>query len=300
MYIKNEIHYSEFSGIDFNLEKDGKNIFGNQLDNLPNNYDLRQQKNIYLSPVVNQNNCGFCWTIGTIQTLSDVFNIRDKTKINLSIKYSFNCFNENGCSGGNPVDLVNYLIKNGIPNQSCIRMNWNKDIEKGKCLCDSSQKYSFYYPNASYYVVGINDPKKYKDKIKSVKLWIKNKGPVIGGFIATKAFEESDGLFKKTNGIYFDNYPYVKNYDKIKGCHIISIVGWGQQSINGKNVSYWIVRNSWGVNWGDKGYFKMAMYPFNSKHAILLSTKSDLGGMILIQAGRIKKKNIIFFRGFTL
>ena len=40
----------------------------------------------------------------------------------------------------------------------------------------------------------------------------------------------------------------------------------------------------------------MAMYPFNSKHSILLSTKSDLGGIIMIQPGKIidkKSKKII-------
>jgi cathepsin B len=37
------------------------------------------------------------------------------------------------------------------------------------------------------------------------------------------------------------------------GGHAIVIVGWGSE----KGVLYWQIRNSWGTEWGDQGYFKM-------------------------------------------
>lgn len=33
----------------------------------------------------------------------------------------------------------------------------------------------------------------------------------------------------------------------------VSLVGWGRE---GGGKGYWILKNSYGCNWGDRGYFK--------------------------------------------
>lgn len=51
------------------------------------------------------------------------------------------------------------------------------------------------------------------------------------------------------------------------GGHAVLITGWGEQNvtIEGKqyNVPYWEIKNSWGTDWGDNGYFKAAISTTN-------------------------------------
>lgn len=58
----------------------------------------------------------------------------------------------------------------------------------------------------------------------------------------------------------FVNYGrgiYVQTSNVFLGVHAVKIVGWGWDRI--KKVNYWIVANSWGPNWGNKGYFNIQM-----------------------------------------
>merc|ERR1712110_661416 len=45
------------------------------------------------------------------------------------------------------------------------------------------------------------------------------------------------------------------NFDEIGTNHALAIVGYGQEV----GMDYWIVKNSWGGDWGDGGYIKIEM-----------------------------------------
>lgn len=54
--------------------------------------------------------------------------------------------------------------------------------------------------------------------------------------------------FQSYSSGIFDNTRCGTNLD-----HAVAVVGWG--SDNG--VEYWLLRNSWGVTWGEEGYMKV-------------------------------------------
>lgn len=37
--------------------------------------------------------------------------------------------------------------------------------------------------------------------------------------------------------------------------HAVNVVGYGTDAATKQN--YWLMRNSWGANWGEKGYFRL-------------------------------------------
>lgn len=48
---------------------------------------------------------------------------------------------------------------------------------------------------------------------------------------------------------------YVHKTGSALGGHAIKILGWGKES----GLDYWLCANSWNNQWGDDGYFKIAM-----------------------------------------
>ena len=75
--------------------------------------------------------------------------------------------------------------------------------------------------------------------MENIYLW----GPVT---TAMRVYEDFYN-FNSIDEIYVSN----EEGDSISG-HAIVIVGWGEEN----NIKYWIIRNSWGVQWGNEGYFK--------------------------------------------
>jgi len=130
--------------------------------------------------------------------------------------------------------------------------------------------------------------------VANIKQAIMNTGPVVGTFHVMADFEM--GVYpamgykwNATNGIYI-NGSYQKDLDDIwnklsqksklsvskgwngngqrppgpwgstpLGYHAVEVVGWDSTG----DVPYWIVKNSWGGEWADKGYWNHAMWPRN-------------------------------------
>jgi len=94
---------------------------------------------------------------------------------------------------------------------------------------------------------GPGDPM--QNNIIEIKKEIYHYGPLVLGF------DVYDDFYGYTHGIYTWNPT-----SELKSKHAVSVIGWGIE----EGVEYWILKNSWGKNWGIpignyKGYVKFKM-----------------------------------------
>jgi hypothetical protein len=213
--------------------------------------------------------------------------------------------------------LSNPLCNNQDPSQhfEASSEELNKLIPKCGCYYGGDKNSHYLYfvePNSQTLYAKPDDNNSIENSRNIVKKQILLNGPVIGGFVVFNNFMTGKGRFTKINGgVYLENAIY-DDSDTIKfstdqtnssnyiGSHAIGIIGWGiEKNIiidnngNKADVPYWYCRNSWTESWGDNGFFKMAMYPYNkiSQFDVQVKFKTntsveEAGGIILIRASK--------------
>lgn len=137
-----------------------------------------------------------------------------------------------------------------------------------------------------------------------VKAHLTDFGPSLAGYAVLANFV--DGRFTANGGVYFDRAVYRRDGSvaefrddaaselRLKGMHAVRVVGWGvaknilYDTDSYGDVPYWVAANSWGDRWGEmKGYFRMAMYPFNKFAQFDRRVRIGgfpVGGMVLVRA----------------
>eukprot|EP01083_Nonionella_stella_P022073 61038_1 len=190
--------------------------------------------------------CGACWAFAATSALSDRFAIHHGDKfpeISLSPQVLLNCDTYDlGCHGGDAMTAYKYIAENGIPSETCAPYESTGHDEGAKCeatdrckncdpdgTCKEVSDFQKYYVDEYAEIVG-------EEQMKAELI----RGPIVC------AIEATSGLMNYSSGVYQEKTTFSLNHD-------ISVVGYGSE--NGNN--YWIVRNSWGTYWGEKGFFRL-------------------------------------------
>ncbi|KAF7245846.1 Tubulointerstitial nephritis antigen-like [Varanus komodoensis] len=70
--------------------------------------------------------------------------------------------------------------------------------------------------------------------------------------------EVYEDFFMYRHGVY-RHTPVAAGQHRRHGTHSVKITGWGEErTADGSREKYWIAANSWGRDWGEHGYFRIA------------------------------------------
>lgn len=215
----------------------------------PSKYDWRGEG--YNFPVLDQQveNCNSGYAFATVGAIQAAIWKKDKLSLDFSENNAKEC-NWNSinhyvgdwmysCKGGNSRMLINLFTQDGLVMEGCdpyisIDCDCNKSCSPEYYVTEW-QQFSANYQIASTELI--------KQKIIEYGPLYSQMDPKITGFA------DYNGGF-----VFYDN----SEPDANKYTHGVLIVGWDDELSHAGGKGAWIVKNSYGTGWGNKGYFTIA------------------------------------------
>ncbi|MBN1884312.1 MAG: right-handed parallel beta-helix repeat-containing protein [Candidatus Krumholzibacteriota bacterium] len=191
---------------------------------LPDVFDWRTLDGT--TPSKNQGNCGSCWAFAATGQVEAHIRIFDGRIEDLSEQAIVDC-NTRGasCDGGWAYAAYEVFRDYGAVQESCVPYQARDDLPCTQTSCEVVGRISSwsYIPNS----------------VDQIKQAIYDTGPVATSITVL------DNLYNYVSGCYSSDTEDVVN-------HGILIVGWDDNQCGGEGA--WIIKNSWGDDWGQDGF----------------------------------------------
>ena len=203
----------------------------------PAAYDWRDYGRV--SPVKDQGSCGSCWAFSTVANLEGLYYANKGVMKTFSEQMLVDCdTSDSGCNGGLMEYAFTWLKKNGG-----IMTDTDYPYKGVKSTCRSDKSKYVDMTITGYKKLGSSWSTWSAVDEEEVKEFLYETGPLAIALNADPLQTYSSGILDvtstkcPTSGIN----------------HAVTLVGYGTEN----NVAYWIVKNSWGTSWGEKGYFRI-------------------------------------------
>jgi cathepsin L len=241
--------------------------------------DLPEEKNWQHLQVANdikdQGSCGSCWAIATVSVLDAHYEIWSAKSLNKGQPRKFSaqqvldctpnpeeCGGQGGCQGATVELGMKWILQNGISTEdddpytaqdgSCsVQGQSGEDGDALKKVLTGHQPSGDAAPAhsggagigmASYLTLESNVDSPLAEALS-------NYGPVAVSASAGSWYEYQSGVFDGC-----DKDAVVD--------HAITAYGYGKD----QDQKYWLIKNSWGSDWGDKGFIRILRHDANDKY----------------------------------
>jgi len=196
-------------------------------NDLPDSLDWRDKGAV--TGVKDQEQCGSCWAFCAVASMEGAYFLAHQQLLSLSEQQIVDCDEyDHGCEGGWPTNAMQYVKDAG---GEMLEEDYPYTGMEGSCQFDAS--------SAKMQVKDIQTfPSGNEQQMMTA---CQQYGPLAIALDASKFDFYSGGIM---NG---------------SGCaqgspdHGVTVVGWGVED----GTKYWIVKNSWGEDWGEDGYVRV-------------------------------------------
>ncbi len=228
-----EFKATYISGLKSTVGSYGCKSFSSGSGSAPDSVDWRTKGAV--TTVKDQGQCGSCWTFSSTGAIEGAWAIAKGQLIDLSEQELVDCatgvsYGSHGCNGGQMEGAFKFVIENGQCSLSSYPYTSGVTKTGGSC-----QKCSPVVHISSCSDVKPNDQISLKAAVAMQPVAV--------------AIEADTRYFQSYSGGILTSSSCGTNLD-----HGVLVVGYGTE--NGQD--YWLVKNSWGTSWGDKGYVKIA------------------------------------------
>jgi cathepsin L len=198
---------------------------------LPAAWDWRKQGAV--TPIKNQGQCGSCWSFSTTGSTEGCHMITSKKLVSLSEQNLMDCSTSQGnqgCDGGLMTQAMTYIISNGGIDTEA---SYPYTAQDGTCSYNAANSGATL---KSFVNVNPGDENDLQVKVSM--------GPTS---VAIDASQNSFQFY--SSGVYNEPACSTSQLD-----HGVLAIGWGVDS----GTAFWLVKNSWGTDWGMNGYIEMS------------------------------------------
>jgi len=180
--------------------------------------------------VKDQKQCGSCWAFSSTGAMEGIHKIKTGKLLSFSEQELVDCSTANhGCNGGWQYKAFQFYEKDYADAESAYAYT----ARDGTCKYSTTKNTGV--KASSYTNVKAND-------VNSLKAALAKQPVSISVDAEARGWQNyRSGILDSNCGTRLD--------------HAVLMVGWGKSG----SQEYWIVKNSWGTSWGEKGYIRLAI-----------------------------------------
>merc|ERR1719327_1949205 len=193
---------------------------------------------------MNQGDCGSCYAVSTINMLTARNRIRKGSAKaeRFSINFPLYCSEYNqGCDGGYGFLQSKWAEDVGLLPEHCAPFgsaSGTCSVQAGCSQGDVRHRATNHHYVGGFYGASAED---------SIREELVSGGPVV------ISFEPKEDFMYYKQGVYKSGANQIhQEWEQVD--HAVLLIGYGED----QGQKYWMLQNSWGSDWGETGFFRMA------------------------------------------